>query len=139
MIKESAEKAGFKMVDTGNENWGAMLGDTSKYDACLFGWQSVSLAVGESDANYRTKGGNNFYGYSNKKVDALFDQLQSELDPAKQKTILEDVEKILVEDAFGTTIFQFPQPTAVSKRLSGFSSISLSPTFFWNFWEWKLV
>ncbi len=139
LIKESAEKAGFKIVDAGNENWGAMLGDTSKYDACLFGWQSVSLAVGESDANYRTKGGNNFYGYSNKKVDALFDQLQSELDPAKQKTILEDVEKILVEDAFGTTIFQFPQPTAVSKRLSGFSSISLSPTFFWNFWEWKLV
>ena len=139
LIKESAEKAGFKMVDTGNENWGGMLGDTSKYDAALFGWQSTSVAVGESEATYRTGGGNNFYGYSNKKVDELFAQLQSELDPAKQKTILEDVEKILVEDAFGTTIFQFPQPTAVSKRLTGFSDIPLSPNFFWNFWEWKLA
>ena len=37
-----------------------------------------------ADANYRTKGGNNFYGYSNAEVDSLFDQLKGEVDPAKQ-------------------------------------------------------
>lgn len=138
LIKENAEKAGFKMDDKGNKDWGSLLTKISGYDAALFGWQSTSTAVGESDANYRTKGLNNFYGYTNKKVDALFDDLQSELDPAKQKTILEQVEKLLVDDAFGITIFQFPQVTGVSNKLQGVDSISLSPTMFWNFWEWKL-
>ena len=43
-----------------------------------------------------------------------------------------------MDDAFGITIFQFPQPTAVSNRLANVSSIPLSPTYFWNFWEWTL-
>ena len=44
----------------------------------------------------------------------------------------------LTKDAFSITIFQFPEPTAVSKRMQNVSSIQLAPTFFWNFWEWKL-
>ncbi len=139
LIKAAADQAGFKVEDHGNENWGAMLGDTSKYDACLFGWQSVSTGVTEMDANYRTKGTNNFYGYTSKDMDALLDQMQVELDPAKQAELMKQIEKLLVDDAFSITIFQFPQPTAVSNRLQNFSSIPLSPTFFWNFWEWKLA
>lgn len=138
LIKESAEKAGFTIQDGGNEAWSSMLSDTSKYDAALFGWQSTSTGVTELDANFRTGGQNNFYGYSSKKVDGLLDQLQSEFDVAKQQEIVLEIEKQLVLDQFGITIFQFPQPTAVSSRLQNFSSIALSPTFFWNFWEWKL-
>ncbi len=138
LIKESAEKAGFTVQDNGNEDWGQLLGNTSKYDAALFGWQSTSTGVTELDANFRTGGQNNYYGYSSKKVDGLLDQLQSEFDVAKQQAIVLEIEKQLVIDQFGITIFQFPQPTAVSSRLQNFSSIPLSPTFFWNFWEWKL-
>ncbi len=138
LIKESAEKAGFTVQDKGNINWGSMLSDTSKYDAALFGWQSTSTGVTEMDANFRTGGQNNFYGYSSKKVDGLLDQLQSEFDVTKQQAIVLDIEKQLVADQFGITIFQFPEPTAVSNRLQNLSSIPLSPTFFWNFWEWKL-
>ena len=138
LIKESAEKAGFTVQDKGNITWGPMLSDTSKYDAALFGWQSTSTGVTEMDANFRTGGQNNFYGYSSKKVDGLLDQLQSEFDVTKQQAIVLDIEKQLVADQFGITIFQFPEPTAVSNRLQNLSSIPLSPTFFWNFWEWKL-
>ena len=139
LIKESAEKAGFKMDDKGNKDWGALLQKTNGYDASLFGWQSTSTGVTELDANYRTKGTNNFYGYSSKTVDGLLDQLQGALDPAAQKDIVLKIEQELVKDAFSITIFQFPQPTAVSNQLQGVSSIPLSPTFFWNFWEWKLA
>ena len=43
-----------------------------------------------------------------------------------------------VSDAFGVSVFQFPEITGVSKKMTGVSSISVSPTYFWNFWEWKL-
>ena len=60
-------------------------------------------------------------------------------DVAKQKDINLLIEQELVKDAFSITIFQFPQPTAVSNQLTGVSSIPLAPTYFWNFWEWKLA
>ena len=137
LMKESAEKAGFQIVDSGNANWGQKLGDGT-YDASLFGWQSQSTAVSEPAANYITKGANNFGGYSNKQIDTLYDQLNTETDPAQQKAINEQVEKILVDDAFSITIFQFPSVTAFSKTLSGVDPITISPTIFWNYWDWKL-
>lgn len=139
LIKEAADAAGFKVEDNKQAKWGSMLPDTSKYDAALFGWQSTSLAVGESDANYRTKGQNNYYGYSNKMVDQKFDTLFSTIDPAEQTKLLGEIEKILVDDAFGTTIFQFPEITTVSNRLKNVSAAPLSPNFFWNAWEWELA
>jgi len=137
LMKESAEKAGFQVIDNGSDDWGAKLGDKS-YDVSFFGWQSTGTGVTESDANYRTKGLNNFSGYSNKDVDALFDELQTTVDAAKQTEIVSKIEKIMVDDAFGVTIFQFPGVTAYSKALSGIDPVSISPTIFWNFWQWKI-
>ena len=110
-----------------------------QYDAALFGWQSTSTAVTESDANFRTGGLNNFYGYSNAEVDALFDSLQTETDPAKQIDIQIGVEKHLWEDAFGTTIFQFPGVNAWNSNIKGVEPISISPTIFAGFWNWELA
>lgn len=139
LIKEAAEQAGFKVEDKSAEKWGSILPDTTKYDAALFGWQSTSTAVGESDANYRTKGQNNYYGYSNPEVDKLFDELQVTTEAAKQTELLGKIEKILVDDAFGTTIFQFPEITTNSNKIKNVSSIALSPNFFWNAWEWEIA
>lgn len=137
LIKDSAEQAGFQVIDNGNDSWGSKLGDKS-YDASLFGWQSTGTGVTESDANYRTGGLNNFGGYSSAKVDGLLDELQTAIDPAKQTEILGQVEKQLVADAFGVSIFQFPAITATSKSVSGVDANTIAPTIFWNFWEWKV-
>lgn len=139
LIKESAEKAGFKLVDKGNKDWGSLLEKTSGYDAALFGWQSTSTGVTEMDANYRFGGVNNYYGYSSKVVASLLDQIQTEVDPVKQRDILIKIEQELVKDAFSITIFQHPQPMLVSNKLQGVSTITIAPNFFWNFWEWKLA
>ena len=139
LIKEAAEQAGFKVEDKSAEKWGSILPDTSKYDAALFGWQSTSVAVGESDANYRTKAQNNYYGYSNAEVDKLFDELLVTTEAAKQTEILGKIEKLLVDDAFGTTIFQFPEITTNSSKIKNVSSIALSPNFFWNAWQWEIA
>jgi peptide/nickel transport system substrate-binding protein len=138
LIAESAAQAGFNVIDGGDDNWGMMLDTaTDQYDANLFGWQSTSLAVTESDANFRTGGPNNFYGYSNPEVDALFDELQTEVDADRQQEILREVEKHLWEDAFGTTIFQFPGVNAWNSKVTGVEPIALSPTIFHGFWNWE--
>lgn len=139
LIKEAAEAAGFKVEDKSAANWSELVSKTTNYDAALFGWQSQSIAVGESDANYRTGGQNNYYGYSNPEVDRLFDELMVTTDSAKQTQLLGQIEKHLVDDAFGTTIFQFPVITATSNKLKNVSSSAISPTFFWNAWEWELA
>lgn len=137
LIKASADQAGFNVIDASQVQWGPLLDDTTQYDASLFGWQSTSTAVTESDANYRTGGGNNFGGYSSAAVDALLDELQVTTDEARQLEILIEVEKNLWADAFGTVIFQFPGVTAWNENVTGVSTIAISPTIFWNYWEWE--
>ena len=139
IIKQSAAQAGFDVVQyTVQTDWGTDLSNAkSFYDAALFGWQSTATAVTESDANYRTGATNNYYGYSNPEVDALYDALQTETDPAEQERILGEVEKHLVDDAFGVTIFQFPGVTAWNtSKIGNVKNIGISPTIFYGFWEW---
>lgn len=139
LIKESAEAAGFKIEDAGSINWGQELSQPDLYDASLFGWQSTSTGVSEAAANYITGGQNNYGRYSNAEVDRLFAELAVSIDPAQQKRLLEEAEQHLVADAFGVTIYQFPEITGISSKIKGVSSIALSPNFFWNFWEWKVA
>ena len=137
LIKESAEKAGFEVIDNSSETWSEDLGN-GEYDASLFGWQSTSTAVTESDANFRAGGQNNFGGFANDEVDKLYDELQTETDPARQAEILGEVEKILVDEGFGLTLFQFPEVVAYSDQLQNVKPMTVSPTMFWNFWEWEM-
>jgi peptide/nickel transport system substrate-binding protein len=137
LIQESAQKAGFEVIDNGNDNWGAKMGDGT-YDASIFGWQSQSTAITEPAANYVKGGLNNFAGYYNADVDKLYEELNGTVDPARQKEINEQVETDLVNDAFGVTLYQFPSVTAYDSKLSGIDPITISPTIFWNFWEWKV-
>ena len=98
LIQEQAEEAGFEIVNEGDVNWGSRMGDGT-YDASLFGWQSTSTGVTESDANFRTGQQNNYGGFSNEEVDELYDELQVETDPARQEEILAEAETILVDEA----------------------------------------
>lgn len=139
LIKASAAQAGFDVVPYQVQtDWGTDLSNaTSFYDAALFGWQSTSTAVTDSDANYRTGATNNFYGYSNATVDGLFDELQVATEQEDQEPILAEIETELVNDAFGVTIFQFPGVTAWNpEKIGNVSKLTIAPTIFYGFWEW---
>lgn len=129
-------EAGFNLVDCSDENWGALLGSGS-YDASLFAWQSTSTSPTGSKATFVSDGGNNFTGYANEQVDALYDQLSGESDTKKQQELLAQIDKLIWDDAYGLTVFQFPQITAYDSDLDGISSSPLAPTFFWEYWAWK--
>ncbi len=135
LFAESEGDAGFNLIDGGDDNWGAMLG-SGTYDAALFGWQSTALGISESAATFRSDGGNNLTGFANDKVDALYDELETTFDEAGQLKILGDVEKELWGDGYGVTIFQFPGVVANRDTVSGVKPGVLSPSVFWNYWEW---
>ncbi|MBN0040349.1 ABC transporter family substrate-binding protein [Cellulosimicrobium cellulans] len=142
LITDAASQAGFTIQDTGRPaaEWGTLLATgQDQYDASLFGWQSTSTAVTESDANFRwapTPGINNYGQYNNPAVDAALDQLQVATDPEEQFQLQLEVEKNLWADGFGVTIFQFPAIQGWDENLKGVESITISPTIFHGFWNW---
>lgn len=137
LIADYATQAGFTMVDASRQDWGSALGTAqSEYDAALFGWQSTGTAVGESAANYKTGGLNNYYGWSVPELDDIFQQLSLEPDPAKQQELQVQAEEIIGAQAWSVPIFQFPGITAWSEKTTGVVPGFLAPTYFWNFWEW---
>ena len=137
LIRDSVAQAGFNLVDAGDPDWGSLLANTSVYDAALFGWQTTAIAVADSMPNYVTDGLNNFYGYSNPRVDELGDELNQTSDADRQDEILIEVEQNLFADAFGLPIFQHPSITAYnSTYVDGVSNIALAPTVFYNVWDW---
>jgi peptide/nickel transport system substrate-binding protein len=135
LIQASAAQAGFNVIDAGDDTWGQKLGDGT-YDAVLFAWQFTSLAVTGTQTQIQTGGGNNFNGYSNKDADAAYEKLAGEYDASKQQALLGQIDKAAWSDAYAVTIFQFPEVTAWSDKVKNVSDNPLSPSVFWNFFDW---
>jgi len=137
LIQASAAEAGFNVTDCGSPQWGGLLGTAGAYDATFFGWQSTSLGVTNASANYITGGINNLNFYSNPEVDELLGQLDVTFDADEQIDIQLQIDKLLMDDFYGLTIFQFPSTAAYSDRVTNISPSTLAPTIFWNVWEWE--
>src|SRR6478752_320641 len=138
LMKASAQQAGFNLIDGQSPRWGTLLPSIDQYDASLFGWINTSTGIAESQANYVTTGSNNFGKYSNESVNAAFDRITgADLPKEERSAQLSTIEKQLVDDAFGTVIFQFPNVVAWnSTKVDGVSDLSLSPVVLSNYWEW---
>jgi peptide/nickel transport system substrate-binding protein len=138
LIQESANSAGFNVTDCGSEQWGGLLGTAGAYDASLFGWQSTGLGVTDTGPTYQSTGLNNLNFYNNPEVDELYNELYGTFEAEDQIRILQEIDKLLWESAYGTVIFQFPSVTGVSDRLSGVDPSIIAPTIFWNVWDWEV-
>ena len=137
LFQEQLADAGFNLIDGGNESWGSLLG-TPEYDAWFFGWQSTSTSPLGAESIFRSDGGSNFTQYANEAVDAAYDALGTEFDEAVQRELLAEIDAELWNDAYGITLFQFPGVTIYNADMTGVDSSPLSPTVFWNYWEWEI-
>ena len=141
LIQQSGALAGFNVTDCSSPDWGGLLGTPGAYDASLFGWQSTSLGVTNGPPpTYTTGGINNLNFYSNPEMDELTAALGQEFDEAKQIEIQKEIDKLLWEDFYGVTIFQFPAVSAYDQtKIANISPSTLAPTIFWNIWDWEPV
>ncbi len=62
-----------------------------------------------------------------------------EFDKDAQIALMQEADKILWDDFFGVTIFQFPGVTAYSDRVTNIGPSILAPTIFWNAWDWEVT
>jgi len=89
---------------------------------------------------FTTGGINNLNFYSNPEMDKLTAELGKEFDTDKQIEIEKQIDKLLWDDFYGVTIFQFPAVTAYDQTaIENISPSTLAPTIFWNIWEWSPV
>lgn len=139
LIQRSANEAGFNVTDCGSEDWGGLLGTPGAYDASLFGWQSTSLGVTNSLPTFVTGGINNLNFYSNPEVDSIISELNTTFDADAQIELQVVMDRLLWEDFYGVTIYQFPEVTAFSDRVTNIDPSILAPTIFWNAWDWEVT
>jgi peptide/nickel transport system substrate-binding protein len=135
LIKDSEAQAGFNVLDNGDDKWSSILGNGS-YDASLFAWQQTSLAVTGNQAAMQGGGGNNFNGYTNDTANQSWTTLAKTFDKSKQVDLLQTIDKEMWSDAYGATLFQFPDVYAYSNNVKNVSYSPIAPNQFWNFWEW---
>lgn len=139
LIAESAKKAGFTVTDCGTTNWRELLGAPGKYDAALFAWESTSTGAVDSASRYISGAQGNFNGYSSDRVDDLYERLATTADSDEKRKLLSQVDEQLWADGYGMPLYQFPSITAYDPTaVSGVDPIVLSPTLYWNVWEWRV-
>jgi len=135
LIQLNAEKAGFKIVDAGAENWGSLLG-SGNYDASIFGWISSGVGVAGVPQIFGSSGGGNYNGYKNTKVDELANKLQVTLDKAEQDQIQIQIDTLLWNDYYGVPLFVAPGVMAYNNSVSGVVYYPGQAGVGWNYWEW---
>jgi len=68
------------------------------------------------------------------------EELQATFDAADQISLQQQMDKLLWEDAYGVTLFQFPGLTFWDENVvTNVSGNTFVPYYFWNFWEWEPV
>lgn len=140
LIQQSAALAGISVTDCSSPDWRDLLGSAGAYDAALYGWQPSNVGVSPSVEAFSTDGRTNLSHYSNEKVDALLAELSTTFDVQRQVELEQQVDALLWADAYGVPLYQYPSLYAYDQDLvAGISSSVLSPTIFWNVWDWKTV
>ena len=140
LIAQSAKLAGIEVINAGDDDWSNKLGTPNAYDASLFAWASNNDAVTSAAANFVPKGQNNFGNYNSAEVGKMYAEMNSLTDKAQQDELNIKIEKQLVDDAFGTVLFQHPGIDAYDKtKVKNVSQMNFVPYYFWNVWDWELA
>jgi len=142
LLQASAALAGINVVDVGKPG-SEFFGDSGlgsgkyDYDACVFAWQSSSSAVTGNQGAFQTGGGSNFQGYSDPEVDDMWKTIVGETSDAAALPTLQKIDVSLFKNAVTMPLFQLPDVSAWSSKISNVSDAPFSPNIFWNFWEWS--
>jgi peptide/nickel transport system substrate-binding protein len=137
LIQASCKGAGFNVVDTGTPDFFDKALPDGNFDVGLFAWSGSPL-VTQNKPIYGTGGGSNYGKYTNKDVDAKFDQLNQELDADKQVAIMKEIDTQLWTDLVTIPLFAFPAVFAQDPTVEGAQFNATSQDMTWNAYDWSL-
>lgn len=137
-IQQSAQQAGFNIVDAGSKDWSSLLGSGS-YDVSIFGWISPGAGNAALPQIFKTSGGGNYNNYSNADVDKLVDESQVTLDPARLDEIKVEIDAATAKDFYGLPLFQLPGLFADNGTVQGIDYFGGQTGIVWNAQEWTLA
>lgn len=134
ILQEDLKRVGIRM-ETRTLEWSAFLEKVRKHEfqAEIAAWGTGT----DPDTGWnlwRTDQyeiGRNYVGYSNARIDELFEQGRREFDVEKRKRIYQEIHKILYDDQPYTWIYNRPVLAAINKRIGG---VQFSPRGIYNFY-----
>ena len=139
LIQQSAEEAGFVIVDEGAPDWGERLGDGS-YDASIFGWISPGVGYAGLPQILKTGGGGNYNNYSNEEVDGWINETQTLIDNEERMLELQIlIDTATAEDFYGLPLFQSPGLVASDGTVDGLVYNPTQTGVIHNILEWSVV
>lgn len=138
LIKLEAAKAGFNVIET---NAALFFDDemnaSSDYDVTMYGFGLNSLSQSQSTEIYKSTGGNNVWGWNDSTIDTLAQSLQGDiLTPAQATAKRLAIDKLVVSNAWGLTLYANPTITAYNKTLKNVKTAPVGSNTTWNFFEW---
>ncbi|GAA3066851.1 hypothetical protein GCM10017600_55590 [Streptosporangium carneum] len=145
LIIDACNKAGFKVVDKGSEDFFGTVMPANGYDVALFAWSASSLVSGWASTYTTPKRcdgenkGNNNGCYSSKKVDRLIRKLNATVDLAAQDPIIGEIEKNLWADVATIPLFQHSSLTAWAEAIHNVVPNPAQSTITWNMDKWSLL
>jgi peptide/nickel transport system substrate-binding protein len=111
-IQAECKTAGIQVQDFTSDGFNGKNLPAGDYQVALFAWTGSPFKSG-FDSIYQTKqgsvGGANYQGYSNPKVDALFQQADGELNYAKRTQDLQQADQLIAQDGFTLPLFTLPE------------------------------
>ena len=139
LVKDSCDQAGFNISVSTPPDWGERItGDTGSYDAMLFGWAGSGV-LGEGQSLYQTGGDQNPYGYSNERVDELWDQIVRTTDRDEARQLLMEMEAELWQDVFNIPLYTNANIVAHSDSVEGVVLNQAQTGVTFNMDEWSLT
>lgn len=138
MIRQNLQQVGIKveMVSSDVAGWNQRLNewDFDMSTTYVFQYGDPALGVARNYISSQIIKGspwNNVEGYSNPKVDELFDRGMKETDPAKRAVIYAEVQKLLVDEVPVAWLHELQMPTIYRTKIDNLisSGIGLNDSF----------
>jgi peptide/nickel transport system substrate-binding protein len=111
-IQAECKPAGIQIQDFTSDGFNGKNLPAGDYQVALFAWTGSAFKSG-FDSIYQTKsgslGGANYQGYSDTKVDALFNQADGELTYSKRTADLQQADQLIAQDGFTLPLFTLPE------------------------------
>ncbi|MDQ1751285.1 MAG: glutathione transport system substrate-binding protein [Pseudonocardiales bacterium] len=102
--------------------------EVGKFDLAIFSWIGTQFPISSSKSIYTTDGGQNYAKIGTPAIDALFDQVTTELDTQKAQDLSYQIDQKIWEEGHSVPIYQRPELVGIKAGLEnmgarGFANI----------------